>query len=112
MIYRDELEQCPRCGTELIDARAARGCATCGGLWIGVGDVQEMMQQMQSPPEPMQVPLERTSRKQLPCPSCKEAMETHDLYAVPIDLCPKHGIWFDAQELAMVLFASARREPT
>ncbi|MEO7093452.1 MAG: zf-TFIIB domain-containing protein [Polyangiales bacterium] len=108
MIYRDELEQCPRCGTELIDARAARGCATCGGLWIGLGDVQEMMQQMQNPPEPMQVPLERVARAPLSCPSCKEAMETHDLYAVPIDLCPKHGVWFDAKELAMVLLASAK----
>ncbi len=106
MIYRDQREQCPRCATELIDARAARGCGTCGGLWIGVGDVQEMMQQMQTPPEPMQVPFDRVVREQLPCPSCKDAMETHDLYAVPVDLCPKHGIWFDAKELALVLLRS------
>jgi Zn-finger nucleic acid-binding protein len=28
---------------------------------------------------------------------------------VPIDVCPKHGIWFDAKELALVLFLSAKR---
>ncbi len=109
MIYRDELEHCPRCGTELIDARAARGCGTCGGLWIGVGDVQEMMQQMQTPPEPMQVPFERVMREPLRCPSCRDEMETHDLYGVPIDVCTKHGIWFDAKELALVLFRSAKK---
>ncbi len=109
MIYRDELEQCPRCGTELIDARAARGCATCGGLWIGVGDVQEMVQQMQLPPEPMTLPFEDDPRPPLSCPSCKEAMRTLNLYAVPIDACQKHGIWFDAKELALVLMMSAKQ---
>jgi len=108
VIYRDGVDQCPRCGTGLLDARAARGCETCGGLWIGVGDVQEMMQKMRVPLEPMQVPFERVVREQLPCPACRTPMETHDLYGVPIDLCPKHGIWFDAQELAAVLFAAAR----
>jgi Zn-finger nucleic acid-binding protein len=109
VIYRDELERCPRCATDLIDARAARGCSQCGGLWIGVGDVQEMVQQMQIPPEPMDLPFEIDRRAPLACPSCHEAMQTLNLYSVPIDSCTKHGIWFDAKELAMVLLLAVKK---
>ncbi len=110
MIYRDGLEQCPRCGTTLIDARSARGCESCGGLWIGIGDVQEMMQRMRVPLEPLKIPFHQVAREPLlPCPTCKRPMEAHELYAVPVDVCPKHGIWFDAQELAAVLVGAARR---
>ncbi|MBL0219963.1 MAG: zf-TFIIB domain-containing protein [Myxococcales bacterium] len=109
MIYRDEREQCPRCSTELIDARAARGCSTCGGLWIGVGDVQEMVQQMQTPQRPMELTFEIDQRTALACPSCKDPMRTLNLYGVPIDSCVKHGIWFDAKEFATVLWMSAKR---
>ena len=108
MIYRDSTEQCPRCGTDLIDARAARGCESSGGLWIGAGDVQEMVQQMQNPPVPLQLPFQLDSRQPLPCPTCTELMRTMLLYDVPIDACTKHGVWFDAQELAKVLLRAAR----
>lgn len=109
MIYRDSTEQCPRCSTDLIDARAARGCESCGGLWIGVGDVQEMAQQMLNPPEPLTLPFQVDSRQALPCPTCTDSMRTLLLYDVPIDSCAKHGIWFDAQELALVLQRAATR---
>ena len=109
MIYRDEREQCPRCGTELLDARAARGCSTCGGLWIGVADVQEMAQTMQIPPEPVELPFAMDQRQPLSCPGCRDPMRTLLLYDVPIDSCMKHGVWFDAQELALVLLRAAKR---
>lgn len=109
-LYRDELEQCPRCGTELIDAGAARGCNTCTGLWIGIGDVQEMATQMQMPPEPVTLGTVEDRRAPLPCPSCKQPMRTVLLYQVPVDLCGKnHGVWFDANELALVLLRSVRK---
>jgi Zn-finger nucleic acid-binding protein len=109
VIYRDEREQCPRCGAELIDAAAARGCAQCHGLWIDVASVIEMASQMQIPPEPVELPFALDQRPPLACPGCRDPMRTLLLYEVPIDSCIKHGVWFDAQELALVLLRAARK---
>ena len=43
------------------------------------------------------------------CPVCDEKMLTITIYDVPIDMCAKrHGVWFDAHELALVLMRSVR----
>jgi len=109
VIYRDDIDQCPRCGNELIDARAARGCQNCGGLWIGLGDVQEMAQQMQIPQQPVELPFAEDARDPLSCPNCHDPMRTLLLFDVPIDSCIKHGVWFDGQELALVLLRAAKK---
>lgn len=111
-LYRDELEQCPRCRTELIDAGAARACSTCTGLWIGMGSVLEMAVQMQTPPEPVMLSPVDELRTPLACPACNEPMRAVLMFGVAIDLCSKnHGVWFDAHELALVLLRSVP-EPT
>ena len=107
MAYRDEREQCPRCGVDLIDAAVARGCNQCGGLWIGAGSVQEMVASMRTPPEPVRLHLQTHARDAIACPTCKAAMDTRILYGVEIDLCTRHGIWFDGRELATVLLRAA-----
>jgi Zn-finger nucleic acid-binding protein len=43
------------------------------------------------------------SRPAIACPTCSVAMETVLLFDVAVDRCGKHGIWFDAQELAVAL---------
>lgn len=107
MTYRDQREQCPRCGTELIEAGVARGCSSCSGLWLGAGDLREMAANMRVPPEPVPLFMVADSRPPLACPSCKAAMEPRVLHGVEIDVCSKHGIWFDAHELAAVLLQAA-----
>ncbi|MBA3463302.1 MAG: zf-TFIIB domain-containing protein [Deltaproteobacteria bacterium] len=62
----------------------------------------------QNPPEPLQLPFQTDARQPLPCPTCTK-MRTLLLYNVAIDSCTKHGVWFDAQELATVLLRSAKR---
>jgi Zn-finger nucleic acid-binding protein len=109
MAYRDEREQCPRCKLDLIDASVARACSKCNGLWISAGSVHEMVASMQVPPEPVQLHLESQARTPLACPTCKEGMDTRVLYGVEIDLCTRHGIWFDGRELATVLLRAARK---
>jgi Zn-finger nucleic acid-binding protein len=110
MAYRDERDRCPRCGIDLTDAVVGIACTQCRGLWIAAGDVAVMAATMQTPPIPVPLPLVDDPRRELlPCPSCRESMVTRKLYDVPIDLCTKHGIWFDAHELGMVLFRAARR---
>jgi len=112
MAYRDEHERCPRCGTELVDAVVGKACSDCHGLWIAAASVVEMASQMQIPPEPVPLFLVDDPRESIQCPTCREPMATRLLHAVPIDLCERHGIWFDARELALVLLRAARRPTT
>jgi Zn-finger nucleic acid-binding protein len=108
--YRDEHERCPRCGTDLVDAVVGYACTACQGIWISPASVQEMAIQMQTPPALIDLPFEEVGRAEtLACPTCRESMQTRELFEVAIDVCAKHGIWFDARELALVLLRSARK---
>ena len=51
MTYRDSFEQCPRCHLTLVDARAARACEQCGGLFVEEPALSEMVLNM-LPPQP------------------------------------------------------------
>jgi Zn-finger nucleic acid-binding protein len=110
--YRDEHERCPRCSSELTDAVVGLACAGCHGIWISPASVQEMVIQMQVPPAVVELPFENdVARGTLPCPTCNEGMQPRLLFHVAIDVCDKHGIWFDARELAVVLLRSVRKPP-
>ena len=65
---------------------------------------------MQVPLGPVVLPWETQVRPALACPTCTEKMETMLLHGVPVDLCAKrHGIWFDAHELGLVLLRSTNQ---
>lgn len=116
MPYRAANEECPRCGLALVDARSARGCRSCGGLWVGEAVLTEMIVAM-LPPRPLSrlvlAVLDRADRP-IPCPTCKTAMEPTTIHEVSLDRCPeRHGVWFDAEELQVALrrVAEPGREP-
>ena len=48
------------------------------------------------------------TRAALPCVACATPMQTLALFDVPVDRCPGHGIWFDVDEMAIVLLRSQR----
>jgi Zn-finger nucleic acid-binding protein len=105
MTYRDAFEKCPRCGVDLVDARSARGCRTCGGLWIEEAVLTEMILAM-LPPRPLsRLALAVIDRTEAPvgCPTCGDAMQATSIHEVILDRCAKHGIWFDARELQAAL---------
>lgn len=100
-MYRDAFEKCPRCAVELVDARSARGCRACGGLWVEEAVLTEMILAM-LPPQPLsRLALAVLDRSGAPigCPTCGEAMEATAIHEVILDRCARHGIWFDAREL-------------
>lgn len=105
MTYRDSFEQCPRCHVTLVDARAARACEQCGGLWVEEPVLSEMVLTM-LPPQPhgrlLLAVMQRAGEK-LPCPTCGEAMHPTEIHGVELDRCAKHGIWFDKPELELAL---------
>lgn len=64
-----------------------------------------MAANMFAPARQTPIPLVPQARQPLPCPTCREAMGTWTLHAIAIDRCPNHGLWFDRDELQIVLRA-------
>lgn len=110
MAYRDELEKCPRCAAELVDAGSVRGCVQCGGQWVPTDVLVDMTTTMQITARPIRLNWVSDRHETLACPTCGQDMETWKLYNVPIDRCAKHGLWFDRDELMAVLLASCEFE--
>lgn len=107
MTYRDSFERCPRCGVELADARSARSCSACGGLWVDEAVLAEMVQDMvpSGPLGRLQLAVLNHGDPAIACPRCGEQMLQTMMYQVPIERCAKgHGVWFDRDELAAALY--------
>ena len=110
--FRDSFENCPRCGTELVDARDARGCQACGGVWIEEAVLTEMIVEMMPPASRvlgrLVLAVVQRSGEALACPTCGEAMVPTTIHRVELDSCAKrHGVWFDADELRIALLRVA-----
>lgn len=90
---------------ELVDARSARGCPQCGGLWVDEGVLEEMVLEMLPPGPLRRLQLEVMERSEAPvgCPSCHEQMHQTRIHDVVLDRCRKHGVWFDRAELGAAL---------
>jgi Zn-finger nucleic acid-binding protein len=104
-IFRDGFQQCPRCGVELVDARSARGCPQCRGMWIAEAVLTEMVLRMLPVPAPGSLRILALKKQdgRVPCPECHDPMGIAMLHGVVVDHCAKHGLWFDARELQSVL---------
>jgi len=106
--FRDSFDSCPRCGTDLVDAKAARGCQGCRGLWVDEVVLAEMIIDMLPPPPRvlgrLALVVMQRAGEALACPACKTPMEPTAIHGVELDRCPKqHGVWFDADELRIAL---------
>lgn len=109
---------CPRCGDALV--RHALGeapvssCEGCGGVLLthdtfegleaALRERSEPAEQVERfpppPPQPPGMPV------YIRCPKCEKPMARRSFAArsgVVIDLCPDHGMWFDAEELTAVI---------
>ncbi len=118
--YRDAAEgpalgRCPRCRDVLIDEEYAGTpldeCAACGGVFVEGWVLDRLVEARDArvsltislPVRP--IPREREVRY-LRCPQCAVQMN-RKIYGrssgVVVDVCKRHGVWFDAGELAAVL---------
>lgn len=125
---------CPRCYTPLQAyhpdygtppnaaardaAHTLMHCASCGGIWLGVGLSARVMAKLDhsllttahalsiGKPEHVTSRVERTPM----CTECGRELEPLTVQAavVRIDVCREHGTWFDAWELPKVMRAFAR----
>jgi Zn-finger nucleic acid-binding protein len=111
-------------GTEKI---AILECGRCAGFWLGHDAFRILIERAQQEVLPagtyLENPREVAAKFGLPagrvapevragrsfyrpCPVCEEMMNRRNYggtSGVIIDLCPEHGIWFDADELARIL---------
>jgi Zn-finger nucleic acid-binding protein len=84
-------------------------CARCGGQFVEVAALRDLLEKHD---QVELVPFSRASVRVEPrvhyvaCPVCKALMNRHNFGAtsgVIVDVCKKHGTWFDAGELPRVL---------
>ena len=109
--------QCPRCKLKLeivkIDSASIRECTKCGGLWSGIEAFEELCANKEQQVAVLGLFSDRTDRSvkpatiaYVPCPDCKQLMNRSNFArtsGVIIDLCKKHGVWFDRDELPKII---------
>lgn len=114
----DSERACPRCKTATravtIGKTDLRECPRCEGLWADMETLQQICtdREQQSAllgvaaaiPTPTNVPLETV--RYVPCPVCKQLMNRVNFARcsnVVVDVCKKHGTWFDKDELQRIV---------
>ncbi len=99
---------CPRCKVPLDDQPLVRHCGRCKGSWIAEQVLHERVAEARgAQPGRTALTWRKEGRAALMCATCAEPMETLVVSDTPVDRCPRHGVWFDAGELAHVLAAVA-----
>ena len=117
MVFRDSANLCPRCGTQLSDKATVVGhrflhCHRCFGNWVTLQTLTDILDRL-VPGRGLPVFGEpgRGDSRTLGCPVCGAPMRRKLHYRLELDLCARHGVWFDGAELEQTLLDYAIREP-
>jgi Zn-finger nucleic acid-binding protein len=110
-----DARQCPGCKKQLESFRGTGGdlldCASCGGQFVE----HELLRSLFEAREVTGLAVPRRVRRAslglakvryVPCPGCKQLMNRKNFggeSGVVVDVCSKHGTWFDEGELPQVL---------
>ncbi len=112
-------EQCPRCRTNLeavvIGNSNVCECPRCDGVWVDTDTLQKICADREKQTAVLGLPahfppnqgleLEQHIRY-LPCPICADLMNRinfANFSNVIVDVCRKHGTWFDRDELRRIV---------
>jgi len=121
--HGDETEhKCPRCGEELrievVAGAPLERCPACEGLWVDRETAERLyknreqadpVRKMTKPKGPPRQEVDTKKVKKegyIKCPVCQNIMNRQNFgrySGVIIDVCMKHGTWFDADELRRIL---------
>jgi Zn-finger nucleic acid-binding protein len=106
---------CPRCAVNLISRRigefSVMACDSCSGMFIP-HDTFEIMQRRADTVVSRSERLEHGSMKfeksfsYIKCPVCQTMMNRKNfagISAVIVDICGRHGIWFDGGEMEKIM---------
>ncbi len=114
-IGEPDVHVCPDCRLPFQQFRGGPGtlhdCGRCGGQFVEHALLKDLLEQRElygrvAPrPPPRHNPLS-TPLRYIPCPICAEFMLRKNFgrsSGVIVDVCSKHGLWFDRGELPRVL---------
>ena len=114
---KDVDTNCPRCKGDMhlktLSQQTILECPDCLGLWLDTSSFQKICADREqhaavlgtatlSPPHV----LIDQKVSYIPCPECKQLMNRANFArcsGVIIDICKKHGIWFDRDELRKII---------
>jgi Zn-finger nucleic acid-binding protein len=113
------IQICPRCGNpcqiKTYEGVTIDECVQCKGVWLDSGELELVIERQESQftagftsetlrlSSPMIPESEKTAI--LKCPLCEQSMRTMNFNyssGVIINTCPRHGAWFDHEELQRV----------
>ena len=110
--------KCPRCGSDMvlatIGATSVLECEQCLGLWLDVPSFEKICadREQQSvvlgiaSQAPTGATHETSKIHYVPCPECSQLMNRMNFArcsGVIVDVCKKHGTWFDRDELSRIV---------
>jgi Zn-finger nucleic acid-binding protein len=112
-------ERCPRCRVDMkavvIGDADLRECPKCEGLWSDKDTLQQIYTDREKQAAVLGMPqvlkMDLTGNveqniRYVPCPVCKALMNRVNFSRcshVIVDVCAKHGTWFDKDELRRVV---------
>ncbi len=114
----DVAEMCPRCKVKMYEVVIGKTklheCAKCEGIWADTAALQQVCddREQQAAVLGMGGPLPQddgnfeANIRYIPCPICNKLMNRINFARcshVIVDVCQKHGTWFDKDELRRIV---------
>lgn len=113
----DDLGDCPRCQVPLalmsVGSTDLRECIKCDGIWADATTFETVCADRERQSAVLGFMDQRTVKGALltkisyvKCPECGELMNRSNFArasGVIVDICKKHGVWFDADELPKIV---------
>jgi Zn-finger nucleic acid-binding protein len=111
-------KKCPRCKTQMVSKSLGDAvlleCDRCLGLWLNVATFEKICADREHQSAVLGAATIETSNRTIPqgkvsyvpCPECSQLMNRANFArcsGVIVDLCKKHGIWFDRNELSRII---------
>ncbi|HSE31534.1 MAG TPA: zf-TFIIB domain-containing protein [Pyrinomonadaceae bacterium] len=110
-------KKCPRCKGEMqikiLGGQHLLECPGCLGLWLDVPTFERICAEREQQAAVLgaaslsNAPPTGTEKvSYIPCPECRQLMNRANFArcsGVIVDLCKKHGIWFDRDELSRII---------
>lgn len=118
----DAVLRCPHCRLALVSILVGdvklSGCGRCGGIWVDNRSAQSLV----AAPQRVFVDLAdrasanaaRNDKRRDPnpcCPECRAVLERTRSHGLELDVCRRHGTWFDSYELSGLLKKLMNHDP-
>lgn len=113
---KEKSGDCPRCKAKLNSLQIQEinllECQKCGGFWSDSETFENICAEKENQSSVLffvqnkQFPKTQIAVNYVPCPDCKQLMNRSNFArssGVILDICKKHGVWFDAEELPKII---------